>query len=349
MPKYSLTIASAALAALFGGRSLCEASEPPRPGAAGPEHRTKAAKPERRPIEIRIDHVTIAGSDLDKLRRAFASIGLETDYGGAHSNGLTHMALLGFDDGSYIELVSTVKPGEENIPIWKDFILHDGGPCGWAAVCDDVEAEAKRVAELGVKVQGPVPGGRAKPDGTQLKWKLAFLGDQPIGAVLPFLIEDVTPRSERVQPSKSVAGSELTGVAYVVIGVRQEREPLELFQQIYGSSEATCDSDRGLGARLGPLKGLPVVLARPTGIGGWLEQRIKRFGEAPVAILLGTKDLEAACKRFGLKISENWFGHAMAWFDAEKLGGVRIGVISSTPWKGRKTDPATLRQEQHGP
>ncbi len=349
MPKYSLAIAITSLAALFGGRSYCEALEPARPKNATPEHQGKAAKPEGRPVEIQIDHVTIAGSDLDKMRRAFASVGLETDYGGAHSNGLTHMAQIGFDDGSYIELVSTVKPGEQNIPIWKEFILNDGGPCGWAAVCDDVEAEAKRVAELGVKVQGPFPGGRTKPDGTELKWKLAFLGDQPVGAVLPFLIEDVTPRSERVQPSKSVAGSELTGVAFVVIGVQRKKEPLELFQRVYGTGEGPCDSDRVLGATLAPLKGLPVVLAAPTGIDGWLDTRVKRFGEAPAAILLGTKDFEAACKRYGLKKSYSWFNRGMAWFDAEKLGGVRLGVIGSTRLKSSNRTPTAPRKEQGAP
>lgn len=348
MPKNSLTVFLTTLVAIFGGRSLCGASEPVQPKKAAPEQQGKDAEPEGRPIEIRIDHVTIAGSDLETMRRRFASVGLETDYGGAHSNGLTHMAQIGFDDGSYIELVSTVKPGEENIPIWKEFILNDGGPCGWAAVCDDVEAEAKRVGNLGVKVQGPFPGGRAKPDGTQLQWRLAFLGDQPVGAVLPFLIEDVTPRSERVQPSKSVAGSELTGVAYVVIGVRRKKEPLELIQRVYGMDWGRCDSDRSLGATLEPLKGLPVVLAAPTGSGGFLEKRVNRFGEAPAAILLGTNDFEAACKRFGLKKSYSWFNRGVAWFDAEKLGGVRLGVIGPARLKGRESGPAAERQELRG-
>ena len=66
---------------------------------------------------MKLDHVTIAGSSLDRLRDAFARIGLATEYGGAHANGVTHMALLGFDDGSYIELASTVKPGWRSVMI----------------------------------------------------------------------------------------------------------------------------------------------------------------------------------------------------------------------------------------
>ncbi len=55
---------------------------------------------------MQIDHVTVAGSDLDLLRRAFSACGLESVYGGPHANGVTHMASIGFRDGSYIELIS---------------------------------------------------------------------------------------------------------------------------------------------------------------------------------------------------------------------------------------------------
>jgi hypothetical protein len=40
------------------------------------------------------------------MRESFAAAGLETDYGGPHGNGGTQMALLGFNDGSYLELIA---------------------------------------------------------------------------------------------------------------------------------------------------------------------------------------------------------------------------------------------------
>ena len=60
---------------------------------------------------LKIDHVTIAGPRLEAMQAAFAGLGFTTDYGGPHSNGITHMALLGFRDGSYIELISSLEPG----------------------------------------------------------------------------------------------------------------------------------------------------------------------------------------------------------------------------------------------
>ena len=79
-----------------------------------------------------IDHVTIAGADLAALQQGFTNAGLTPDYGGVHSNGVTHMAALGFDDGSYLELISTVEPGKES-PWWPKQIAADGGPCAWCA------------------------------------------------------------------------------------------------------------------------------------------------------------------------------------------------------------------------
>ena len=50
--------------------------------------------------ELKVDHVTVAGSDLASLQRMFADAGVPTEYGGKHSNGQTEMALSSFPDGS---------------------------------------------------------------------------------------------------------------------------------------------------------------------------------------------------------------------------------------------------------
>ena len=129
-------------------------------------------------IALKIDHVTIAGSTLARLEQAFANVGLVTDYGGPHSNGVTHMALLGFDDGSYIELISTMEAGRKDTDFWGEHIVQDGGPCAWAVYVEDVAAEAARVAQQGVTVSGPHYMNRSRPDGQLVEWELAFLGEQ---------------------------------------------------------------------------------------------------------------------------------------------------------------------------
>jgi len=71
------------------------------------------------PIPLKLDHVGICAYDLQSLQDAFASVGLRAEYGGAHATGGTHNALLGFDDGSYIELIALQKPGSVSDDRWN--------------------------------------------------------------------------------------------------------------------------------------------------------------------------------------------------------------------------------------
>ncbi|MHC5108962.1 MAG: VOC family protein [Planctomycetota bacterium] len=289
----------------------------------GPEDST----PTEFRYNVRIDHVTIAGRDLDRMRRMFDKSGLGTVYGGHHANGLTHMAILGFDDGSYVELVSAVDPDDDDLPLWERHIEDDGGPCSWAARSVNVDADAQRLADDGIPVRGPFTSGELRPDGSEAKWMLAFLGKHPPGAVLPILIEDLTPRDLRVTPSASVSGGPLIGVDAVVIGVENLDEAIDGFRRAFRWSAPWVLVDDEFGARLAFFEGTPVILATPVDDDGWLEERLDDFGDAPVAYLLGTTDIEAASRRFDLRPSVNWFDRPIAWFSTAQLRGTRLGVI----------------------
>ena len=80
---------------------------------------------ESKTVVLELDHVSVCGSNLDTLRQAFTDVGLTPDVGGAHSNGITQMALLGFDDASYIELIAPVKPGTTAGSDWAKFMYED--------------------------------------------------------------------------------------------------------------------------------------------------------------------------------------------------------------------------------
>lgn len=265
---------------------------------------------------------------MDPLREAFAAIGLPSRYGGVHSNGVTHMALLSFADGSYVELISMLEAGHLS-PWWHAHITGDGGPCAWAVRTGDMVAEAARVAASGVPVRGPVAMQRARPDGRQVRWELAFLGDGEPGAVLPFVIQDRSPREWRVPPEALVAAGVLSGVAAVVLGVADLDMAGELFRHVYDWPNPDTMQDAQFGARLAHFPGTPVVLAAPLEAGGWLVRRLARFGESPCAFLLGAPDIDAAGRVFRLDASPEWFGRRVAWFDADRLGGTRLGVIQA--------------------
>ena len=282
-------------------------------------------------MEPVIDHVTIAARELEPQRLAFEAVGLSSVYGGAHSTGGTHMAQVGFDDGSYIELIAGREPGEVSGK-WARQIAADAGPCAWAAQVADIGAEAARVAALGVPVVGPVNMSRERPDGARVAWELAYLGEGTPGNLLPFLIEDRTPRELRVRPTPGVAGSELHGVAQVVLGVDALDPAIALFRRVYGWDEPAPDEDAAFGARLARFDGTPVTLAEPlpgATAGDWLRERLALFGPLPCAFLLASDDLAASSVRMGLGERRDWCGQPVAWVLPDRLGGTRLGVLAA--------------------
>lgn len=278
---------------------------------------------------LTIDHVTIAGPQLGPLEDAFARLGLATDYGGSHSNGVTHMALLGFVDDSYIELISSIEPGRKDTAFWGEHIAGNGGPCAWAVQVADVAAEVKRVAALGITVTQPAYYQRQRPDGQRVEWDLAFLGDKDAGATLPFIIKDITPREVRVRPSASVANGPLTGIAKVILGVADLVAAIRLFERAYGWSSPEISEIQPFGVKLAHFSDTPVILATPLPQNSWLWARLQRFGDSPGAYLIGTNDFEKAGQTFQLIEDDSWFGHQLAWFDPAQLNGVRLGVIDT--------------------
>lgn len=280
------------------------------------------------PVTLKIDHVTIAGPELATLEQIFAGLGLATDYGGPHSNNITHMALLGFVDGSYIELISALGPElTKEHAFWGKHIEGNGGPCAWAVQVDDVAAEAARVSALGIPVEGPVYYSRRRPDHSVVEWDLAFLGDQGAGARLPFIIKDITPRDLRARPSASVADGLLTGVSTVILGVEDLQASIRLFQKVYGWPAPQLNDDSDFGAKLAYFNNTPVVLAAPLAGRAWLPERLARLDESPCAFLINTANFDEARRRFNLVAPRPWFDRQVAWFDPVKLQGIKLGVV----------------------
>lgn len=284
------------------------------------------------PIKLKIDHVTIAGDLLARMDAAFDAVGLPVDYGGPHSNGVTHMSLLGFDDGSYIELISTLKPGRQETAFWGNHIAGNGGPCAWAVSTTNIAAEARRLRALGVTVRGPDAYHRNRPDGRRVEWELAFLGDKSAGSTLPFLIKDTTPHALRVEPTAGMAGEPgqpalLSGVDSVVLGVQDLAAATALFRRVYHWPAPKITIEPQFGARLAAFAGTPVVLATAVPDPSWLAQRLAEFDDSPCAYLLGATDFNRACRHFNLTPAAGWFGRPVAWFDAIQLGGLWLGIV----------------------
>ena len=276
-------------------------------------------------VILELDHTSICGSNLDSLRQAFTDAGLTPDFGGPHGNGITQMAAIAFDDGSYIELIAPVKAGASAGSDWARFMDGDAATCAWAAGTNVLLQEVDRLKKAGVAVTTPERGSRKRPDGMSIEWMTAAVGSGPPGSTLPFMIEDQTPRAWRVQTSESVKGAPVSGIESVVVGVNNLDAAIAMFRKTYGWSEPLVENQKDFG-KMAYFPGEPIILASPSG-GGWLAERISKYGESPVAILLIGKDFSGAVKKYKLSGNKTWFGQKVAWFDASKIKGVRLGVI----------------------
>src|SRR5215510_4047992 len=109
-------------------------------------------------MPIQIDHIVIAGSDLAQLREQAEARGLGSIEGGVHVGGKTHNALVGFPDGTYLELIAPTPGNSAPDHAWSDFMLKNAGVCAWAIHSDDIEADAAVYRSRGIAVGDPVLG-----------------------------------------------------------------------------------------------------------------------------------------------------------------------------------------------
>ncbi len=184
--------------------------------------------------EIRIDHVTIAGTDLDALRRTFTQVtGVPTEYGGPHANHASEMAIVSFPDGSYLELMGIQKhadPKAVEEHAWSAYLRSNASPCAFAVQVPDVPAELARLKLVGIGGGTIDHSGRVRPDGVKLDWETATVGPGPRGSLFPFLIRDFTSRDARVNPSGKPTTTKYTGVSHVVIGVKDLDSAITLYR-----------------------------------------------------------------------------------------------------------------------
>ena len=71
-----------------------------------------------------IDHIVIAGSDLDDLTATYMALGFNVVDGGRHPIG-SYNRLIGLQDGAYIELLSFYEASPKHY--WWDAVHRKGG------------------------------------------------------------------------------------------------------------------------------------------------------------------------------------------------------------------------------
>src|ERR1700750_910069 len=165
---------------------------------------------------LKVDHVTVCGTNVEQLQAGLKAAGIDSVYGGAHTNHASEMALTSFPDGSYLELMgiqTAADPAAVRAHEWSSFLTGNAGPCAWALRPKDINAEVARLKAAGVAVTGPDDGGRQRPDGAKLAWKTSNIGLGVRGTFFPFLIQDQTSRDQRVYPQGKPVTRDFRGIA----------------------------------------------------------------------------------------------------------------------------------------
>jgi hypothetical protein len=191
-----------------------------------------------------IDHIVIVDRDLDTMVRQAESLGFTVVPGGEHAGGMTHNALIAFADGSYIELIAFIDPEQRSTHRWWPRLWKGGGLVDFALLCGDLEAEVAEIQQRGLDLPEPVENGRLRPDGQRLDWRQCF-PQQVVGENgLPFLIEDVTPRSLRVphEPEQVTHRNGVIGIAGMTLLVSDFVASTGALVDITGNEMETLDA-----------------------------------------------------------------------------------------------------------
>lgn len=287
-----------------------------------------------------MDHVAVTCSDLRATADALDRLGIAPEYGGEHGDGTTHMSLLGFGDGTYLELISSV-PGSDGEPgYWPRGIADDAGPFAWAVRAGDARTHLKRVIDAGHPVEGPTAGSRERPDGTPVEWEMGVYGDEADRAMLPFAVADLTPRGYRVPTTGSVADGPLRGVGEVLVAVGNLDGAIRTFRDLYRLP--TPQRRERAGLTVASFPGAPLALVSPADERGPVgtgrsvrgrRGRTPRPGGTP-GVSAGTRSLDLGDDRDGRR------GSADPPYD---LGSTDAGRESGSTGAGPGPDGSTHR------
>src|SRR6185503_12788872 len=161
-----------------------------------------------------IDHLIIVVKDLAQAAKDYEQLGFTVIPGGQHPVG-SHNVLISLRDGSYLEIIAFYREALDHR--WWEPLSKGERFVDFCFQTDDLRGDTKKLKDAGAEINNPVPWSRKRPDGYELKWLLSLATGSHRG-VAPFLIEDVTPRAERI-PQQFEHRNGITGIDKVIVAV----------------------------------------------------------------------------------------------------------------------------------
>jgi catechol 2,3-dioxygenase-like lactoylglutathione lyase family enzyme len=235
-----------------------------------------------------IDHVVVLVRNLAEAVAGYEALGFTVTPGGEHGGGATHNALIGFQDGTYFELIAFTEADRPQDHRWWKRLVAGEGLVDYALRADRVATVVEDARGRGLELGAATDGSRRRPDGQQLAWRSVTSG-RPVGSTaLPFAIEDVTPHEARV-PGGDAANHRpgVRGVAELVIAVRDLEASARDLQAMLGTKPAIGESGAVFstgGQRLRLVQ--PDAADSYDGTGLSLAEHLSSRGEGPYEVVL---------------------------------------------------------------
>jgi hypothetical protein len=178
-----------------------------------------------------IDHLVIVVRDVGQAATDYEQLGFTVVPGGKHPVG-SHNMLIAFSDGSYIELIGFYRDAPDHR--WWQPLQAGERLVDYCLQTDDLQGDTEKLRAAGLAINDPVPWSRTRPDGYELKWILSLATGSHRGTG-PFLIQDVTPRNERI-PRQFDHKNAAVGIDTVTIAVEELSQVDRWYSAVLGRS-----------------------------------------------------------------------------------------------------------------
>jgi catechol 2,3-dioxygenase-like lactoylglutathione lyase family enzyme len=229
-----------------------------------------------------IDHIVIVVNDLEQAAKDYEQLGFTVVPGGKHPVG-SHNALISFADGSYMEIIAFYREAPDHR--WWDPLQRGERLVDFCMQTNDLQGDTRKLRAAGVAINDPVPWSRTRPDGYELKWLLSLAQGSHRG-VAPFLIQDVTPREERI-PQTFDHKNGAIGIGTVTVAVEDLTAVQRWCDTVLGYRGTNIINEalqaKGLSYPIGPhTLDFLMPLEPQSPLTNWL----RKFGSSPYAATL---------------------------------------------------------------
>jgi Glyoxalase-like domain len=229
-----------------------------------------------------IDHIVIVVTDLEQAAKDYEQLGFTVVPGGKHPVG-SHNVLISLADGSYVEIIAFYREALDHR--WWDPLQKGERLVDFCMQTNDLQGDTLKLRAAGVAINDPVPWSRTRPDGYELKWLLSLAQGHHRG-VAPFLIQDVTPRDERI-PRSFDHKNGATGIATVTVAVGELTAVKRWYDGVLGNQPTNITDEKlqakGIRYAIGPHT---LDFLMPMGPESALINWLRTFGPSPYAATL---------------------------------------------------------------